>query len=98
VLATRGAVSRIAAARPVAREETLALARKKQPFSEDFVVVNVLYEDGSQRSNRRVPRSELSGFDDDNEIKAAIEAQDRKIAELSGLAPSRVKTIERASR
>ena len=73
------------------------MARKKPEFN-DFVLVHVLYEDGSQRSNRRVPRSELSGFDDEEDIKQAIEQQDRDIAAMSGRAPVRIKTIERASR
>jgi hypothetical protein len=74
------------------------MARKKQVINSEFVLVNVFYEDGSQRSNRRVPRSELTGFDDETDIKTSIEAQDRKIAEMSGLAPGRVKTIARAGR
>ena len=73
------------------------MAKKKPQFVE-FVLVNVLYEDGSQRSNRRVLRTELSGFDDDKDIKQAIEQQDQKIAAMSGQAPVRIKTIERASR
>jgi hypothetical protein len=73
------------------------MAKKKPQFAE-FVLVNVLYEDGTQRSNRRVPRSELSGFDDDNDIKQSIEQQDQKIAAMSGQAPVRIKTISRASR
>ena len=42
------------------------MAKKKQPnTSDEFILVNVIYEDGSQRSNRKIPSSELSGFDDD---------------------------------
>jgi hypothetical protein len=79
-------------------EKESAMARKKQPVNADFVLVNVVYEDGSQRSNRRVPRAELSGFDDEADIRQSIEAQDRKISEMSGIAPARVKTIEIAAR
>ena len=73
------------------------MARKKPEFN-DFVLVHVTYEDGSQRSNRRVPRADLSGFDDEVDIKQAIEQQDRDIAAMSGRAPLRIKAIERASR
>ncbi|HTI85207.1 MAG TPA: hypothetical protein VL966_01250 [Alphaproteobacteria bacterium] len=71
------------------------MAKKKQPGSDEFVLVNVTYQDGTQSSNRRVPRSELSGFDDDKEIRAVIEAQDRKLAELSGQPRGPIKSIAR---
>jgi len=72
------------------------MAKKKQPAgSVEFVLVNVLYQDGSQSSNRRVPRSELSGFDEEKEIRAIIEAQDRKVAELSGQPRGPIKSITR---
>lgn len=72
------------------------MAKKKQPAgSVEFVIVNVTYQDGSQTSNRRVPRSDLSGFDEDNEIRAIIEAQDRKLAELSGQPRGPIKAITR---
>ena len=71
------------------------MAVKKRAGSDEFVMVNVLYEDGAQRSNRKVPLSDLSGFDDDVEIRTAIEIQDRKIAELSGQPRGPIKTIVR---
>ena len=74
------------------------MARKKQESSGEFVIVHVLYDDGTQRSNRKVPRTALSGFDDEVDIKQSIEEQDRKIALMSGLAPARVKTITRVGR
>jgi hypothetical protein len=71
-------------------------SNKKRDAGSEFVLVNVVYEDGSQRSNRRVPRAQLSGFDDTADIRQAIEEQDRKIAELSGQPPARIKSIIRA--
>jgi hypothetical protein len=72
------------------------MAKKKQaPGSIEFVLVHVTYQDGTQTSNRRVPRSELSGFDEENEIRAIIEAQDRKVAELSGQPRGPIKAIVR---
>lgn len=73
------------------------MAQKKQNSTET-VLVNVLYEDGSQRSNRKVPTGELSGFDDDAEIRQIIEAQDQKIAGLSGQSLAPIKTITRVGR
>lgn len=61
----------------------------------EFVLFNVTYEDGSQRSNRRVPADLLGGLDGDAPAKAEIEAQDRAISEKSGLPPLEIKSIKR---
>ena len=60
------------------------------------MLFNVYYEDGSQRSNRRVPAALLGGLEEDEPARAAIEEQDREIAEKSGRAPLKIKTIKRA--
>jgi hypothetical protein len=62
----------------------------------EFVLFDVFYEDGTQRSNRRVPAADLGGIDGDEPARAIIEAQDREIAERSGLPPSRIKSLHRA--
>jgi hypothetical protein len=62
----------------------------------EFVLFDVLYEDGTMRSNRRVPSAALGGLDGDEPARAIIEAQDREIAERSGLPPARVKSVHRA--
>ena len=61
----------------------------------EFVLFDVVYEDGSQRSNRRVPSTVLGGLDGDTPARTIIEAQDREIAEKSGLAPLRIKKVRR---
>jgi hypothetical protein len=60
------------------------------------VLFDVLYEDGSRRSNRRVPAELLGGLDGDEPARAVIEGQDREIAERSGQPPNRIKLIARA--
>ena len=62
-----------------------------------FVLFDVAYEDGSQRSNRRVPSEVLGGLDGDAPARTVIEAQDREIAEKSGIAPLAIKSIRRAA-
>jgi len=62
----------------------------------EFVLFNVIYEDGSQRSNRRVPADMLGGFDGDEAAKAVIEEQDREISAKSGMQPLAIKSIRRA--
>ena len=67
---------------------------KKPGDRAEFVFFNVIYEDGSQRSNRRVPAHAL--VDGDSQARAIIEEQDRAGAEESGIPPLAIKTIGRA--
>ena len=71
------------------------MARKPGARAE-FVLFDVVYEDGSQRSNRRVPSSVLGGLDKDEPARAIIEEQDRAIAEKSGQAPVPIKSLRRS--
>lgn len=64
--------------------------------SGEFVLFNVYYEDGTQRSNRRVPAEMLGGLDGDEPAKAVIAQQDREISEKSGLPPMAIKRVVRA--
>ena len=59
----------------------------------EYVLFNLIYEDGSQRSNRRVTTDEAAGGD--AAVKAALEQQDRAIAEKSGKPPLAIKNIVR---
>jgi len=63
----------------------------------EFTLFDVLYEDGSQRSNRRVPSRILGGPDGDAPARAVIEEQDRLVAEKSGTPALPVKSIYRSS-
>jgi hypothetical protein len=58
---------------------------KKPASRAEFVMFDVVYEDGSRRSNRRVPSALLGGLDGDAPARATIEEQDRVIAEKSGI-------------
>jgi hypothetical protein len=69
---------------------------KKPGTRAEFVFFDVLYEDGSRRSNRRVPSNVLGGLDADEPARAIIEQQDREIAERSGMPPVAIKSIERS--
>jgi hypothetical protein len=59
------------------------------------VFFDVVYEDGSQRSNRRVPAEILGGLDKDEPARGFIVEQDREIAEKSGRAPLEIKSLAR---
>ena len=75
------------------------MARKpKSAAKSEFTLFNVIYEDGSQSSNRRVPTSELGGLDGDAPARAIIESQDREIAERSGRPRGAIKSIKRVGK
>ena len=63
----------------------------------EFVLFDVLYEDGSQRSNRRVPTAVLGGVEGDSAATDFIAEQDRVIATKSGLPAVAIKSIRRSS-
>jgi hypothetical protein len=68
---------------------------KKPTARSEFVMFDVVYEDGSQRSNRKVDASLLGGLDGDEPAREAIMEQDRAIA---GLPPLAIKTIKRSGK
>jgi hypothetical protein len=72
------------------------MARMKRSAAKALpILFNIVYEDGTLSSNRKVPSDVLDGIDDDAAARAFIEAQDRDIAEKSGRTRGRVKTITR---
>ena len=74
------------------------MARKKsKPIESGYALFDVLYEDGSRRSNRRVPRAILGGLDGDEPARTAIEEQDNAIAEKAGRPPIPIKKIMRSA-
>lgn len=70
---------------------------RKPGSKNEFVLFDVFYDDGSQRSNRRVPKEILGGLDGDDAARVIIEAQDREIAERSGKMMASIKSIRRSS-
>jgi hypothetical protein len=62
----------------------------------EFVFFDVTYEDGSQRSNRRVPAELLDSLEKDEPARGFLIEQDREIAEKSGRPPLPIKAIRRA--
>ena len=58
--------------------------------------VRRVYDDGTQRSNRKVPRALTGGIDGDKPAHEFLIEQDRDIAEKSGRPPLKIKSIARA--
>lgn len=72
------------------------MARKPTTKSE-FVLFDVFYDDGTRRSNRRIPKEVLDGLDGDEPARALLEAQDREIAERSGQSMPTIKSVKRSA-
>jgi len=71
---------------------------KKPTARSEFVLFDVVYEDDSQRSNRKVPADLLGGLDKDEPAKTFIMDQDQAIAEKSGVPPLQIKSIRRSGK
>ena len=74
----------------------MAKKDKKKGGQTESVLFDVLYEDGNRTSNRKVTGVELGGRDEQDVVRAAIEAQDAKIAEMSGVPRGRIKSVTRS--
>jgi hypothetical protein len=74
------------------------MARKKPGAArnDDFVLFDVLYEDGTRSSNRRVPGAMLGGLDGDEPARDFLAEQDREIGEKSGRPRAAIKSISRS--
>ena len=64
----------------------------------EVVLLDVLYEDGTRTSNRKVSGAELDDIDGDLLAKAYIEAQDRQIAQISRKPRVPIKSLTRVRR
>jgi hypothetical protein len=74
------------------------VARKKsKPIESGYALFDVLYEDGSRTSNRRVPRASLGGLDADEAVRKILEEQDNAIAAKAGRARLQIKQITRSA-
>lgn len=72
------------------------MARKNaKKMGTELVLVDVLYEDGSRTSNRRIPAAEIEGLDAEERMRAFIEGQDQEIAEKSGRPRPEISSITR---
>ena len=72
------------------------MARKPATRAE-FTLSDVVYEDGTRASNRKVPSDAVGGLDGDSPARDVLEAQDQKIAALSGRPRGAIKSIARSS-
>ena len=69
---------------------------RKPGLNSEFVMFDVVYEDGTQRSNRKVPRELTGGIDGDKPAHGFLIEQDREIAEKSGRPLAAIQSISRS--
>jgi hypothetical protein len=69
---------------------------RKPGKNSEFVMFDVVYEDGTLRSNRKVPRELTESYDGDKPAHGFLIEQDREIAEKSGRPPLKIKSITRS--
>jgi hypothetical protein len=74
----------------------MAKRTKSKPQERGSVLFDVVYEDDSRASNRRVPMQILGGLDGDEPARDLIAEQDRVIAEKSGRPLRAIKSLTRS--
>lgn len=78
------------------RRFPMAKRTKSKPQERGSVLFDVLYEDESRASNRRVPMDILGGLDGDAPARELIEEQDRAISEKSGRPLRAIRSLTRS--
>ncbi|GEP01607.1 hypothetical protein GCM10007887_41680 [Methylobacterium haplocladii] len=74
---------------------TMAKRVKSKPQERGFVLFDVVFEDGSLASNRRIPMEILGGLDGDEPARTMIEEQEAEIAEKAGRPPRVIQNLSR---
>jgi hypothetical protein len=71
---------------------------KQYPQDRGSVLFDMVFEDGSRASNRRVPMEILGGLDGDEPARALIEQQEAEIAQKAGRPPRAIQNLTRAAK
>ena len=76
----------------------IVMSKRVRQFPQErgSVLFDVVYEDGSRASNRRVPMEILGGLDGDDPARRVIEEQDEAIAQKSGRPRSPIQDLTRS--
>jgi hypothetical protein len=72
------------------------MGKKRERVETGFVMFDIIYQDGSRSSHRKIPASQIGGLDGDTNAQSLIEEQDRKISDMSGVRRGPIKTIVRS--
>jgi len=74
------------------------MAKKQKAPVASMISFDVLYEDGSRLSNRKLKSTEIDEYNEIASAKALLQAQDREIASLSGRPRPDIKTVMRSGK
>ncbi|GJE39640.1 hypothetical protein [Methylobacterium persicinum] len=76
----------------------MAKRAKSTPQERGTILFDVVFEDGSRTSNRRIPMEILGGLDGDEPARQLIEQQEAEIAEKAGRPPRIVRSLTRSAK
>jgi hypothetical protein len=82
------------------RRYQICIAKRVRQLPQDrgFVLFDVVFEEGSRASNRRVPMEILGGLDGDESARPLIEQQEAEIARKAGRPPRAIQSLTRAAK
>jgi hypothetical protein len=69
------------------------VAKNKKMADSAFLLFDVIYEDGTRSSNRRILSADIDPLERERSVRALIEQQDLKIAEASGRTRGPIKSV-----
>jgi hypothetical protein len=72
---------------------TEAMAKKQKKIEDSFVFFDVIYEDGTKSSRRKINAAGVDASDVESFAMTEIMNQDRRISEMSGKSRGQVKTL-----
>ena len=71
---------------------------KQLPQDRGTVLFDIVFEDGSRASNRRVPMEVLGGLDGDQPARDLIEQQEAEIARKAGRPARTIQSLTRSAK
>ncbi|HRJ61170.1 MAG TPA: hypothetical protein PKZ97_05390 [Azospirillaceae bacterium] len=71
---------------------------KKSRGDAGYTLFNITYQDGAQSSNRKLVHADVDDIDNESAVRAYFEAQDRKIAKMSGNPRGPIKVLVKTSK
>ena len=72
------------------------MAKKQKKVEDNFVMFDVIYEDGTKSSRRKINAAGLERDEIEDFARTEIMGQDRKIAEMSGKPRGNIKELVRS--
>jgi hypothetical protein len=73
------------------------MAKKQKKIEDSFVYFDVIYEDGTKSSRRKINAAGVDASDIETFAMTEIMNQDRRISEMSGKSRGQVKTLVKSN-